>query len=66
MWVNSLMFSPDPDALLLASASNDGTVKLWDLSPIRDKLISLDLDGLLERGSMWLRNYHKANPNNQR
>jgi WD40 repeat protein len=35
--VNRVAFSPDKKQLLLASASFDKTVKVWDLTPLKDK-----------------------------
>ncbi|MEG4317512.1 MULTISPECIES: CHAT domain-containing protein [unclassified Microcoleus] len=51
-WVNSVSFSPDSKLKLLATASNDNTVKLW----------RWDVDYLLKEGCNFIDNYLKANP----
>ena len=48
-----MSFSPNQSKLLLASASNDATVILWNL----------DLNDLQHRGCQWLDDYLKHNPN---
>jgi WD40 repeat protein len=55
---SSLSFSPDGQ--MIASASDDCTVKLWRLD---SKEWNLDLDELLLRGCNWLHDYLKTNPN---
>ena len=47
--IRSINFSPDGKTL--ASASDDDTVKLWNL----------DLDDLVERGCHWLHDYLTTN-----
>jgi WD40 repeat protein len=51
-WINSVSFSPDGQ--YLATASSDGTAKLWRIE---------NLDQLLVRGCDWLRDYLTTNPN---
>lgn len=48
-----LDISFSPDGKMLASASTDGTIILWNLN----------LDELLVQGCNWLRDYLKTNPN---
>jgi WD40 repeat protein len=48
--VNSVIFSPDDR--MIASASDDGTIKLW----------SLDLEDVMTRGCDWVRDYLAYNP----
>ena len=48
------MFSPDGQ--LIASASNDKMIKIWDLSDI--KLEVLGFEALLEKGHKWLQHYN--------
>ncbi len=50
--VNSIMFSPDGKTL--ASGGIDNTIKLWNLE--------LDLDILIGRGCLWLRDYLVTHP----
>ncbi|MEG3897221.1 MULTISPECIES: WD40 domain-containing protein [unclassified Microcoleus] len=50
--VTSVMFSPDGKTL--ASAGIDNTIKLWNLE--------LDLDILIGRGCLWLRDYLVTHP----
>jgi WD40 repeat protein len=51
-WVWSVSFSPDGQ--YLATASGDGTARLWRIE---------NLDQLLARGYEWLRDYLTTNPN---
>jgi WD40 repeat protein len=50
--VTSVMFSPDGKTL--ASAGIDNTIKLWNLE--------LDLDNLIGRGCLWLKDYLATHP----
>ena len=50
--VTSVMFSPDGKTL--ASAGIDNTIKLWNLE--------LDLDNLIGRGCLWLKDYRVTHP----
>jgi len=50
--VTSVMFSPDGKTL--ASAGIDNTIKLWNLE--------LDLDNLIGRGCLWLKDYLVTHP----
>ncbi len=50
--VSSVMFSPDGKTL--ASAGIDNTIKLWNLE--------LDLDNLIWRGCLWLKDYLVTHP----
>ncbi|MEQ8535924.1 MAG: hypothetical protein RIB93_00425 [Coleofasciculus sp. D1-CHI-01] len=50
-WVRSVTFSPD--GAQIASASDDGTVRLWRVET---------LDDLLVRGCNWLRDYLRTHP----
>lgn len=50
--INSIMFSPDGKTL--ASAGIDNTIKLWNLE--------LDVDHLIGRGCLWLRDYLVTHP----
>lgn len=47
--------------LILASASKDGSVKLWQLD--NTELQTLNLNNLLVRSCSWLHDYLKTNPN---
>ncbi|MBD1825910.1 AAA-like domain-containing protein [Microcoleus vaginatus GB1-A2] len=50
--VTSVMFSPDGKTI--ASAGLDNTIKLWNLE--------LDLDNLIGRGCLWLKDYRVTHP----
>ena len=50
--VTSIMFSPDGKTL--ASAGIDNTIKLWNLE--------LDLDNLIGRACLWLKDYLATHP----
>ncbi len=50
--ITSIMFSPDGKTL--ASAGIDNTIKLWNLE--------LDLDNLIGRGCLWLKDYLVTHP----
>ncbi|MEG4167014.1 MULTISPECIES: WD40 domain-containing protein [unclassified Microcoleus] len=54
--VTSVMFSPDGKTL--ASAGIDNTIKLWNLE--------LDLDNLIGRGCLWLKDYLASYPEEAR
>ena len=53
--ITSIMFSPDGKTL--ASAGIDNTIKLWNLE--------LDLDNLIGRGCLWLRDYLVTHPESE-